>query len=120
MRRLPLVLLSAALGAGAAAAPASADVLVSAFPAPLVCGDPIVPGIWAQPGTTQGRIVRMKAVDRRTGKVWWRKTARARESGWREWTLPSGRKGRCGTTKFVYKGDGFTARYTIRFRSEGV
>jgi hypothetical protein len=29
------------------------------------------------------------------------------------------RRGRCGTTMFVHKGGGFTARYTIRFRPEG-
>lgn len=28
-------------------------------------------------------------------------------------------KGRCGTTMFVHKGDGFTARRTIRFRTAG-
>jgi hypothetical protein len=60
----------------------------------------------------------MKADDKRTGRVWWRKTARAR-ARLAHLTLPSGRKGRCGTTMFVHKGDGFTARYTIRFRPEG-
>ena len=29
------------------------------------------------------------------------------------------RRGDCGTTMFVYKDGGCTARYTIRFRREG-
>jgi hypothetical protein len=87
-----------------AAPPASADVLVSAIPKRLVCGDAISPGIWAQPGTTGSRVARMPAVDRATGRVWWRKTATARtRGGWRNWYLPSGMDGQCRATTFVYE-----------------
>ena len=55
----------------AAASPASADVLISAIPRTLVCGDAITAGIWAQPGTRGNRKVRIKVVDDRTAKVWW-------------------------------------------------
>jgi len=102
------------------AAPASAAVLVQAIPKRLVCGDAIVPGIWAQSWTTGNRIVRMKAIDRRTGRVWWHKKARALKSHWRKWYLPSGMAGQCGSTTFVYRGHGWKATYRIRFRSEGV
>jgi hypothetical protein len=100
---------------------ASADVLVHAIPERLVCGDPITAGIWAQPDTKGGKTVRMKAIDRRTGKVWWRKKARAKTRRWHYWTLPSGMNGRCRRTTFVYTlADGVKSRYHIRFRSEGV
>lgn len=101
---------------------ASADVLVTALPKRLVCGDAINPGIWAQPGTTGSRKVRMRAIDRSTGKVWWRKTATARtQAGWRDWSLPSGMAGRCGRTTFVYElPGGVKAKYRVRFKSEGV
>lgn len=102
------------------AAPASADVLVQRIPKRLVCGDAIVPGIWAQPGTTGSRVVRMKAIDRRTGRVWWRRKARAPKTRWREWYLPSGMNGHCRRTTFVYQGRRWKAPYRIRFRSEGV
>ena len=102
------------------AAPASAAVLVRAIPKRLVCGDAIVPAIWAQSWTTGNRVVRMKAIDRRTGRVWWRKKARAPKSHWREWILPSGMDGQCHRTTFVYRGHGWKATFHIRFRSEGV
>jgi hypothetical protein len=102
------------------AAPASADVLVQAIPKRLVCGDAIVPGIWAQSWTRGNRVVRMKAIDRRTGRVWWRKKARAPKSHWHEWYLPSGMDGQCRRTTFVYRGHGWKAIFHIRFRSEGV
>jgi hypothetical protein len=102
-------------------ATASAAVLVQSIPKRLVCGDPINPGIWAQPGTKGGRTVRMKAIDRRTGRVWWRRTAKATTARWRQWVLPSGMNGRCRRTTFVYRlPDGVKARFDIRFRSEGV
>ena len=104
----------------AAAPAASADVLISAIPKRIVCGAAIKPGIWAQPGTTGSRWVRMKAVDRATGKVWWRKTAKARTRGWRDWYLPSGMDGRCRPTTFVYVVNGQRVKYRIRFTSEGV
>jgi hypothetical protein len=119
MRRLtPLPLALAALAV--AAPPASADVLVSALPHRPVCGDPITPGIWAQPGTTGDRTVRMKAIDRRSGKVWWRETAKARtRGGWHTWHLPSGRDGKCRPTTFVYTlANGVKDKYVIRFRRE--
>ncbi len=121
MRRfalLPPVLVVLMLAA--AAPPARADVLVSAIPKRLACGAPITPGIWAQPGTTGDRTVKMRAIDRASGKVWWRKTARARtRGGWREWTLPSGMRGRCRRTTFVYElSGGVEARYRIRFTRE--
>ena len=118
--RLLLLVLVAVAAIAAVPATASADVLIEAIPKHLVCGDAITPGIWAQPGTTGSRRVRMRAVDKRTGKTWWRKTATARFSGWRNWYLPSGRGGQCGTTTIIYKGSGFTARFTVRFRGEGV
>ena len=117
MRRL---LLAVVISFGLAVPPASAAVLIEAIPKHLVCGDAITPGIWAQPGTHGSRVVRIKAIDRRSGRVWWRKKARARTSGWRNWYLPSGYRGRCGRTTVVYRGPGFTARYTVRFKSEGV
>lgn len=101
------------------APPATADVLVSALPDRLACGAPIEPGIWAQQGTTGDRTVRMRAIDRRSGKVWWRKTATARtRGGWRMWKLPSGMKGRCRTTTFIYELNGAELKYRIRFRRE--
>jgi hypothetical protein len=119
--RTKWALLSVGIGVSLAApVPASADVLVQAIPKRLVCGDAIVPGIWAQSWTTGDRRVRMKAIDRRTGRVWWRKTARAPKSHWREWYLPSGMAGQCRSTTFVYRGNGWKATYRIRFRSEGV
>jgi hypothetical protein len=114
----PIVLLSL-LATLVLAAPASAAVLVEGLPKRLVCGDPITPGIWAQPGTTGSRVVRMKAIETRTGHVWWRKKARAVTSHWRRWVLPSGMNGRCHRTTFVYQGHGMKAVFHIRFRSEG-
>jgi hypothetical protein len=61
----------------------------------------------------------MKAVDRRSGRVWWRETARATSRRWRTWQLPSGMDGRCERTTVVYKLADATVRYRIRFRSEG-
>jgi hypothetical protein len=110
----------AVMSLGFAASPAVADVLVEAIPKHLVCGDAITPGIWAQPGTTGSRKVRIKAIDRRTGRVWWRKTARATSRRWRNWYLPSGRNGQCGSTTIVYDGPGWTMRFRTSFRSEGV
>src|SRR4051794_23434061 len=99
---------------------ASADVLVSAIPKVLVCGDAISPGIFAQPGTRGSRVVDMSVVDIDTGIVWWRKTARA-TTRWRSWYLPSGRKGYCGATTVSYHLRGrWTVRYKVRFKSEGV
>jgi hypothetical protein len=117
MRRLSV--LTVALAAMALPASASAAVLIEAIPKRLVCGDAITPGIWAQPGTTGSRVVHMRAVDRATGRVWWRKTASARTSGWRNWTLPSGMGGRCRRTTIVYDGPGFVSRFRVRFTSEG-
>lgn len=113
------LIVAAVVAALALAAPASAAVLVQYIPKRLACGDPIVPGIWAQPMTTGGRTVRMQAIDRRTGRVWWRKTARAPSRHWRMWTLPSGMNGRCAPTTFIYRGHGFKATFRVRFRSEG-
>jgi hypothetical protein len=102
------------------AGPASADVLVSAIPKRLVCGDAIKPGIWAQPGTRGSRKVRIKVIDDRTGKVWWRRTASAPTRAWRYWYLASGMRGQCTRTTVVYSAPGWTARYHVRFASEGV
>ena len=88
------------------AAPAPAAVLHDYIPKRLVCGDAIVAGIWAQSWTTGNRWVRMKAIDRRSGKVWWRKKAKALKSHWRAWYLPSGMDGQCGRTTFIYRGHG--------------
>jgi hypothetical protein len=113
------------LGSLVLPAAAHGDVLVSAVPSRLVCGDAIRLGIWAQPGTTSNRRVRMTAIDRRTGRVWWRKTAMASTRRWHYWTLPSGRQGQCGPTTIVYRGyraDGSTwvSRDNVQFRGEGV
>src|SRR4051794_38412799 len=112
-------IITALLFAGLAA-PASADVLVSAIPKHLVCGDAITPGIWAQPGTHGSRKVKIKVIDGRSGTVWWRKTAYAPSRHWRDWYLPSGMDGQCRRTIVVYASPGWTVRYTVRFRSEGV
>ena len=118
MRRITVPLALAGLLAAAPAA--AADVLISAIPKRIVCGAPIKPGIRAQPGTTGSRWVRMKAVDRATGKVWWRKTAKARTRSWRDWCLPSGMDGQCQPTTFVYVVNGQNVKYRIRFKGEGV
>jgi hypothetical protein len=102
------------------AAPASAAVLIHAPKQHLVCGDAITVGIWAQPGTKGSRTVRIKAVDRRTHHTWWHRKAKARTSRWRFWYLPSGEDGQCRPTTITYKGPGFTSRFKITFRSEGV
>jgi hypothetical protein len=103
----------------AAAQPVRADVLVSSIPRHLVCGDAIAPGIFAQPGTSGSRKVRIKAIDRRTGTVWWNKTATAR-TNWRYWYLTSGMNGRCRPTTIVYRLHGQSVRYRVSFRNEGV
>jgi hypothetical protein len=117
MLRATLVALVAAL---ILAAPADAAVLVNAPPKKLVCGDPITVGIWAQSWTKGSRWVRMKAIDRRSGKVWWHKKAKASKRHWRYWALPSGMNGRCRKTTIVYRGHGFTSTFHVRFTSEGV
>jgi hypothetical protein len=118
--RVPRRVLIAIALSLACAAPASASVLVSGIPKTLVCGDAIVPGIWAQSWTTGNRWVRMKAIDRRSGTVWWHRKARASKKHWRYWTLPSGMDGQCGKTTVVYRGHGWTATFRVRFTSEGV
>jgi hypothetical protein len=102
------------------ATPASAAVLISAPKQHPACGDPIKPGIWSQPGTKGSRTVRIRLVDRKSGKTYWHRKAKAPFSHWRYWYLPSGKGGLCKPTTLVYKGPGFTARYKITFRSEGV
>jgi hypothetical protein len=115
LRVVALALIALLVGA----APASAAVLVEAIPRTLVCGDGIRPGIWAQSWTTGDRTVRMQAIDRLSGRVWWRKTAVASKRGWRHWTLPSGMDGQCTRTTFVYSGRGWKARYDVSFAAEG-
>jgi len=114
---IPIAVAAVALVAPAAA---SADVLVSAIPKRLVCGAPIKPGVWAQPGTAGSRKVTIRVKDRRTGVVWWRRTVTAPTSGWRDWYLSSGKDGQCGPTKVVYIVNGVKVRYYTRFKSEGV
>jgi hypothetical protein len=114
------IALLAAVLLAVSAAPASAAVLIHGPKTHLVCGDAITVGIWAQPGTKGSRTVRMKAIDRKSGHVWWRKKAKARTSRWRFWALPSGEDGQCRPTTVVYEGPGFTSRFKITFRSEGV
>jgi hypothetical protein len=118
-RTMLAAFVASAVAAGAPAI-ASASVLIQAIPHRLACGDAITPGIWAQPGTTGPKTVRISAIDKATGRTWWHKKATAPTSGWRNWTLPSGRDGQCGATTIVYRGPGFTKRYTVRFASEGV
>jgi hypothetical protein len=110
--------LAALIAALVLAAPADAAVLVHAPPKKLACGDPITVGIWAQIDTKGSRWVRMKAIDRRSGKVWWHKKAKASTRHWRYWALPSGMKGRCRRTTIVYRGHGFKATFHVRFTSE--
>jgi hypothetical protein len=117
MRRIGLLTL---IVLATTATPASAAVLIHAPKKHAVCGDAITVGIWAQPGTTGSRTVRITAIDRKSGKTWWRKKAKARTSHWRYWYLPSGKGGQCKATTVVYKGPGFTVHYRITFRSEGV
>jgi len=123
MRRAT-ILAAAAVFSLAAPAVAEAAVLVHAPDRSVSCGGPIQVGIFAQPGTTGNRTVRISAFDRASGKVWWKRTATAPIGRFRSWLLPSGRLGRCGTTTIVYRGfreDGsrFTSRFTVRFRDEG-
>jgi hypothetical protein len=98
---------------------ASAAVLVEAIPRTLTCGDAIVPGIKAKPGTKGNRTVRIRAVDSATGKVWWHKRAKASVRHWRWWYLPSGMDGLCGKTRIEYRGLGDREVYRVRFRNEG-
>jgi hypothetical protein len=115
--------LIAAIAAAAFAAPASAqaDVLVNAPSTHAVCGDAIRVGVWAQPGTpSPERAVLITARDRRTGIVWWSRAVTA-TSRWRFWSLPSGRRGQCGTTVITYvRAADPPDRFVVRFRNEGV
>ena len=116
MKRLAVA--AVLVGALIAAPSASAAVLVSGLPKRLVCGDAIRPGIWAQAGTAGSRRVSIKAIDRRTGKVWWRKTATAPFKGWRYWHLPSGMDGQCGPTTIVYRLHGRDTKFNVSFKPE--
>jgi hypothetical protein len=118
MRRAAMLM--AMVGALAFAAPAEAAVLVNAPPKRLVCGDAITLGIWAQSWTHGSRWVRMKAIDTRSGTVWWHKKAKASKRHWRYWTLPSGMGGQCRRTTIAYRGAHFKATFHVRFKSEGV
>jgi hypothetical protein len=101
-------------------ASAQADVLVLAPKTRVSCGAAIHVGVWAQPGTPGSRVVRITARDRRTGIVWWARTVTATTSRWREWYLPSGRRGQCGATTITYRGPFPPTSWVVRFRSEGV
>lgn len=106
------------------APPASADLLISSPTESPVCGDAIEVGIWYRPyphkNTKRERRFVIKAIDDATGRVWWTKNATA-TTRWRNWQLPSGRKGQCGSTTIVYYHDG-GKRYgdpiKVRFRPE--
>ena len=113
-----LAVLAVLAGALVAAPPASAAVLISGIPKRLVCGDAITPGIWAQAGTKGSRRVSIKAIDRRSGKVWWRKTATAPFKGWKYWSLPSGMDGQCGPTTIVYHLHGRDSKFHVSFKPE--
>ena len=117
LRKLALLTVAAL---AIAATPASAAVLISGPKTHPACGDPIVPGIWAQPGTTGSRTVRIKLIDRKSGKTYWHRKAKAPFSHWRYWTLPSGKGGLCKPVTLVYKGPGFTSKFKITFHGEGV
>ena len=124
-RRRTAILAATAAVALAVPAVAEGAVLVHSPSTRPACGDPIQVGIFAQPGTTGNRTVRISAYDRATKTVWWHRTATAPVGRFRSWILPSGRLGRCGTTTIVYRGfreDGsrFTSRFTVRFHGEGV
>ena len=100
-------------------ATAGADVLVHAPKSRLVCGDAIRVGVFAQPGTPiRERRKSISAIDKRTGRVWWRKTVTA-TTRWRFWALQSGYRGQCGTTIIKYLPGRF-GRFVVRFRPESV
>jgi hypothetical protein len=88
--------------------PASADLLISSPNESPVCGDAIEVGIWYRPyphkNTKRERRFVIKAIDDATGRVWWTKNATA-TTRWRNWQLPSGRKGQCGSTTIDYYHD---------------
>ncbi len=113
-----LACLVVVLGTLVVAAPASAAVLISGIPKRLVCGDAIQPGIWAQAGTKGSRRVSIRAIERHSGKVWWRKTATAPFKGWRYWYLPSGMDGQCQPTTIVYRLHGRDSKFNVSFRPE--
>lgn len=119
VRRFVVSICTAGAVALSAPAAASADVLVQAVPRVLTCGNAIQVGIWAQSRTTARRRVRIRAIDRRSGRVWWRRTARAPKSHWRFWYLPSGLGGQCRPTTIVYRGAGWRLRFRVRFRRGG-
>ena len=98
------------------ATPAAASVHVEVIPKRLDCGEAITPGIWAEPGTTGNRRVRMRAIDQRTGRVWWRKRANAWTTRWRWWYLPAGMDNRCAPTTIEYRWRQWRAVYKVRFR----
>jgi hypothetical protein len=125
-RKLQRLTVATALLTLALSGTASATILTSAPREDLVCGDAIEVGIWENPNkepTPRGqRKVTMRAIDTATGKTWWKKTATATHK-WRYWYLPSGRRGRCGTTTvtLTYRAFGrkIVDRATVHFRSEG-
>src|SRR3954453_3240841 len=91
------------------ASPASADLVISSPNESPVCGDAIEVGIWYRPyphkKTKRERRFGIKAIDDATGRVWWTKNATS-TTRWRNWHLPSGRRGECGSTTIVYYHDG--------------
>ena len=119
MTRLGVLVLI--LAGVAVPAPAEAKVLVVAPKTHAVCGDAIRVGVFAQLGTPKPeRAVLITARDRRTGVVWWSRAITAK-SRWRDWYLPSGRGGQCGTTVLTYvPAADPSSRLVVRFRSEGV
>jgi hypothetical protein len=114
VKRLVLAAVAALLFVPAVA---EADVLVHAPRSPLTCGGAITVGVFAQPGTPRSeRTTYISATDKATGIVWWRKTVVA-TTRWRYWSLPSGYRGRCGTTIIKYLPGRF-GRFVVRFRPE--
>jgi hypothetical protein len=128
-RKLYRLAIATTLGAVAFCAlplKANAAILISSPEPELVCGDAIQVGIWENPNKNptpkSHRKVTIRAIDKATGRTWWKKTATATHK-WRYWYLPSGRRGQCGTTvvTYTYRPAKRTIvdRTTVRFRPEG-
>jgi hypothetical protein len=110
-KTIPLLATTAALLA--AAAPAHADVLVSAPPRAIDCGRSIEVGVWYQSHSGGPRRARI-AIRTRAGRLLWRKRVRA-TTRWRYWRYEPPRCGR--RYRVVYRVPGGTSRHMVRVRA---